>query len=102
MTGRHIQTPSRVLINRSLKHVDIVCVNLNPERVDTGGLCMMAAGCNGGQVVLSLPSQYDEYIEWERLGRPEEEAQIKYWAGRALLEIGVYGSRKAAHLLTPP
>lgn len=75
--------------------------NSTPKKVldqsDIGGPTMLREAAKGGRIVLSIPEQREEVLEWLRTGRPNEEAFVRQLANRAVYEVARYSLIEAMY-----
>lgn len=86
-------------------YVDLVCVDVYPleeaiamgktwdeiiDMIDIGGPTMLSSGAKGERISLCEQSQRASYMAWEDAGRPNEQAQIRYWNAKADAYVATY------------
>lgn len=86
--------------------IGLVCVDMYPleeeivkpgattrdiiEQTDIGGPTMLRAAAKGRRIVLSVPEQRQQVLEWLRQGKPDEDAFLEELAARAEYEVTRY------------
>ena len=80
---------------------EIAKPNATPASVlvqsDIGGPNMLREAAKGRRIVLSVPEQREQVLEWLRAGKPEEEEFIRQLAARAVYEVARYTAIEAKY-----
>ena len=94
--------------------IDLVCVDMYPleeeiakpgttladitEKTDIGGPTMLRAAAKGRRIVLSVPEQREQVLDWLQNGRPDEGVFLEELAARAEYEVTRYTLPLAKYL----
>ncbi len=64
---------------------------------DIGGPNMLREAAKGRRIVLSVPEQREQVLDWLRAGKPDEAEFVRSLAARAVYEVARYTSMEAAY-----
>lgn len=67
------------------------------EQSDIGGPNMLREAAKGRRIVLSVPEQREQVLEWLRAGKPNAEEFVGKLAARAVYEVARYTAMEAAY-----
>lgn len=91
----HMGYTSAELAAKQLPSIDLLYMNPLPERTDEHYEAMVQAAIDSGRiVVLTIGTQINPFLEWQRLGRPEgHDVSMVSLAAAARAEIECYAAR---------